>query len=401
MGQIVSAFVQTGEVTAVRIWVLTNEYDPWFIGGLGVVATQLSRAVRDLGEDVTVIARGKGPPRLARNHAIRVLRIPRRKPFFHEARRRFNTEPILFAARRRAVPWPDLIHVHSVGFANLALHMQESRNIPVVYTCHSLICDEPWSPHQAIMKRRQERLLRKADRIVVPSEWQRQGIMALYPQCAERIRVISNGVDLPGQVNWQHSLLVERRAPGTRLLFVGRLIPQKGIEELLQSIAVLRQRGWPVTLDIVGRGGMQYKARLVELAGRLQVSQHVRWLGFQPAQRMADIYRAHDLVIVPSQLESFGLVALEAMAWGVPLVSTQSGGLSDFIDSNVAHIIPSVDRYAIADVVENTLLHPDEVVERAKEGRSRSHSYTWNSVAERYLVLFQELTSSRQGVRAR
>ncbi|MCL6548043.1 MAG: glycosyltransferase family 4 protein [Alicyclobacillus sp.] len=384
-----------------HVWVLTNEYEPRIIGGLGVVATRLSRALADLGAGVSVIAPGSRPaqpdtrtrtvmvrPQMVQEGTVRVLRIPKGPPWYNPERRRYNQEAVLAAAARHLAP-PDLVHVHSVEFAYVALYLRRHLRVPGVYTCHSLVRDEPASSLRQAVLRRQERLLGGMDRVVVPSEWQRNGLLSAYPACGNRVRVISNGVDLPENGG---SDLMPASWPSAvpRILFAGRLVPLKGMEELLSGVAVLQQRGVRVVLDVVGRGG-SYQARLAQRARDLGIENCVRWLGFRPPDEMPEEYARHDIVVVPSKRESFGLVALEALAHGVPLVSTRSGGLADFVDDQVAEIIPRVGRRWIAQAVEQVLQNPDRARERVREGRHRAEHFRWSRVAERYAELFREL----------
>ncbi|MCL6598869.1 MAG: glycosyltransferase family 4 protein [Alicyclobacillus macrosporangiidus] len=380
-----------------HVWVFTFEYGPSIIGGLGVVATRLSQALADLGHEVTVFTRAGGPPGITRDEGVSVVRLPARAPFYLRERRRYKVHPIADLTAELSLDRPDVIHVHSVQFTHAALHFGRVHDVPVVYTCHSLVRDEPQSPLRNLVMRRQERLLKKCDCVVVPSEWQWRTLVNAYPACAGRVRVIANGVDVPegaplATVATQAAEAAERAGRDKlRLLFVGRLVPGKGVESLLRAVAILRRRGLSVQLDVVGRGSRAYTQHLQRMAQRLGIAHRVRWLGFRRPSAVPQMYLSHDVVVVPSRQESFGLVALEAMAWGVPLVSTRSGGLADFVDHQVAEVIPRTTGLAVANAVHRIVRRPEAALAYVEEARRRAERYAWPRVAERYADLFAEI----------
>ncbi|SFU87446.1 glycosyltransferase family 4 protein [Alicyclobacillus macrosporangiidus] len=373
-----------------RVWVFTFEYGPSIIGGLGVVATRLSQALADLGHEVTVFARAGGQPGITHDAGLTVIRLPARAPFYLRRRRRYKIHPVADLAAELGLSRPDVIHVHSVPFTNVALHLGRVHGAPVFYTCHSLVREEPKSPLRNLVMRQQERLLTECDCVIVPSGWQWRTLESAYPACAGRVRVIANGVDLPEGIRLATAAMDAERArrDRLRLLFVGRLVAGKGVQSLLKAVAILRRRGLPVQLDVVGRGSQAYTKHLRETARRLGVAKRVRWLGFREPSAMPQVYLAHDVVVVPSRQESFGLVALEAMAWGVPLVSTRSGGLADFVDPQVAEVIPRTTGLAVANAVQRIVRQPGAALSYVEEARRRAEDYTWHRVAKRYAALF-------------
>ncbi|MCL6517286.1 glycosyltransferase family 4 protein [Alicyclobacillus sp.] len=377
-----------------RIWVFTFEYGPTIIGGLGVVATRLSQALAELGHQVTVFTRAAGPPGMTQDAGISVVHVPTRAPYYHIRRRRYQVDPLVRLADQLHLHPPDVIHVHSVPFTNVALHLGQRFGAPVVYTCHSLVRDEPQGPVQSRVQHRQERLLHRCHHVIVPSEWQLRSLVEAYPACRERVSVIANGVDLPegARLATLATLAAERSgSQGLRLLFAGRLVPEKGIDSLIRAVTVLRRRGFPVVLDVVGSGPSAYERHLRQLARRLRVAQHIRWLGFHAPSEMPRVYLSHDLVVMPSRQESFGLVALEAMAHGVPLVSTRAGGLADFVDRQVAEIIPRTTGLAVASAVQRLVSRPRHLVSRVEAARHRAERFCWKNVAERHVHLFESL----------
>lgn len=121
--------------------------------------------------------------------------------------------------------------------------------------------------------------------------------------------------------------------PGTRLLFVGRLHPTKGLTLAIRALAqVNRQRSARLTLDIVGTGEPEYVEAIAALAADLGVSADLRFLGHRERPEVFDLYRAYDLLLFPSiWAEPFGLTVIEAMAQGVPVIALDRGGPKEII----------------------------------------------------------------------
>jgi glycogen(starch) synthase len=195
---------------------------------------------------------------------------------------------------------------------------------------------------------------------------------------------------------------VEITAPITcqsnrRLLYVGRLNRKKGIEELLRAIALLRRTTSRVTLDVVGTGNAAYTSKLRKLAHSLKLNRCITWHGYKPLHEIRSLYSSYGAVVVPSHQESFGLVALEALAGGVPLISTRSGGLSEFVDTSVAEVIPRITPLEISKSIRRFWLDTGRAEVRVANGRKRARHYEWRNVAERYARLFEQLRDAKRG----
>jgi glycosyltransferase involved in cell wall biosynthesis len=162
------------------------------------------------------------------------------------------------------------------------------------------------------------------------------------PACPMLVRPI--GVDLE-----RFTPEGERLARGDRLRVVAaaNLVPYKGWAELLEAVALLEARGVDVELVALGGGDHAWAAGLTAAHG---VEGRVRWLGVRPPESLPEVYRSADVVAVPSHREGFGLVGLEAMACGVPVVATGVGGLADYMENGVnARLVAPRDAASLAD----------------------------------------------------
>ncbi|MBU5442345.1 glycosyltransferase family 4 protein [Paenibacillus sp. MSJ-34] len=367
-----------------NIWVLTNEYENKTIGGLGTVATHLSKALAQKeGIHVTVLASKTKKKVVARKGAPRVVRFPLTLQYF-DAAGNFKPAPIAKWLRTNGYNLPDLIHTHSLQCVDMALYFKRKYGIPFVYTCHSLALRRNIFGKNRVSPRQVD-LFRFADVVTVPSAWQKRQIHAHCPY-VKHIQVIRNGVP------FRESTTGSGSKKKGRLLFVGRLTATKGINELLQAVGLLKKSKPKVKLDIVGRGSATFTKKLKQTALRSKINQNVRWIGKLKHEKVQRLYSSYQAVIVPSRKESFGLVALEAMASGVPLVATRNGGLSSFVNRGNATIIASATPRSIAAGIRKMWKYPDETAVKAENAKKTAKQYSWTNISDRYAELFYRVT---------
>jgi glycosyltransferase involved in cell wall biosynthesis len=172
---------------------------------------------------------------------------------------------------------------------------------------------------------------------------------------------------------------------------VGRLVPRKGVDLVIRALPLLREAGFDdVELLIVGGGGGAAALgadpearRLSELAVELGVDHQVTLRGQVPREDMPGILRSADVVVCAPWYEPFGIVPLEAMACGVPVVAAAVGGLTDtVVDRATGLHVPPRDPAAIAVAVAEILSDPELRSELGRAGRQRARSrYSWDRVA--------------------
>jgi glycosyltransferase involved in cell wall biosynthesis len=176
-----------------------------------------------------------------------------------------------------------------------------------------------------------------------------------------------------------------------RLLFVGRLNRQKGIELLLQAVSRVSR---PIHLDVVGDG--EDREKLQELAGALGIADRVRWHGALPQPRLADFYRGATALVVPSVEEGLGLVAVEAQLCETPVIAFDSGGLPDIVQHDRTGIlVTSIDATALAAAITSLLDRPDRGAALGAAGRLHAlATFAPESVAKRYTDVYNSAIAS-------
>lgn len=210
----------------------------------------------------------------------------------------------------------------------------------------------------------------------------------------EAIVRIPNGIELPGAAVAE-GVRGSGRAP--RVIFVGRLHPQKGVDVLLRAVALLRERrpGMEVRYDLVGEGPQ--KDELVALAGELGVGSVVRFLGNR--DDVEALLADADVFVLPSRAEGMSNALLEAMSRGLPVVAAAVPGNTDVLEHGTTGILVEPDDpERLAEALSEVLDDPDL---RERLGRAARHAvedrYTIGAVGERYLALYRELLAAGSG----
>ena len=249
----------------------------------------------------------------------------------------------------------------------------------------------------------ERRLMQGLDRIVAATEHERRLLMQIYRVPADRVAVIPLGVDLdqftPGD---QAAARARLGIPQDErmLLAIGRIEPLKGLDILIRALAQLNERQ-PAVLTIIG-GDDRASAditKLRALAQELGVADAVHFLGSRPHEALPDFYRAADVVVVPSFYESFGLVAVEAMACGVPVVASRVGGLASTVaDGRTGYLIAWRCPEPFAEKIEVLLRNEQLRAALGAGAAERMRAYSWDAVAASIGALLR--TMSTQGVAA-
>ena len=174
------------------------------------------------------------------------------------------------------------------------------------------------------------------------------------------------------------------------LLTVSRLIPCKGIEVCLEALAHLDDL--PITLRIVGNGASDYELSLQDLAQSLGVSERVEFVGAVPPSQIAEEYQTADIFILASYFEAFGIVLVEAMAAGIPIVATKVGGIPTVVEDEVsAKLVPAGDALSLASSIRSLITSESKLQHMAIAARERSKQFDLNIVLDKLVETYNNL----------
>ena len=245
------------------------------------------------------------------------------------------TAGVLRAEATQEPGYYDIVHSHYWLSGQVGWLAADRWAVPLVHTAHTLAAvknaalADGDSPEPALRAVGEQQVVDEADRLIVNTEIEAQQLVSLHNAARDRIDVVHPGVDLemftPGDKRAARaSLGLDADQPV--LAFVGRIQPLKAPDVLLRAAAKLPGVRVVVTGGPSG-SGLAAPDGLVGLANELGIADRVTFLPPQPRERLVEVFRAADLVCVPSYSESFGLVAIEAQACGTPVVAAAVGGL--------------------------------------------------------------------------
>ncbi len=392
-------------------------------GGMNVYVRELSRQLGRQGVAVDIFTRRSDtatPDVVEPFENVRVVTItagppatvPKETLFGYLGE--FASEMALFGLRD-GVSY-DVIHAHYWLSGMTALLLRRYWDAPIVQMFHTLAALKKEAAKGAadgqepVLRIESERqLISRVDAIVAGNARERAEMTWWYGLCTSKIQTIPCGIDLerffPQDRAAARAELGLASAP--TLLFVGRIDPVKGIDFLIEGYAGLRA-GWTGTeapqLVIVGGELIDGKdgelgpdlARVRDQAAKYGVADGLIFRGPQSHEQLARYYAATDLTVVPSRYESFGLVAIESMACGTPVVASRAGGLAYTIEEgHNGLLVPYGDVPALIAALDRAL-RDDLLRERMSVGAlATAQEYSWADVATRVLALYRETNSAR------
>jgi D-inositol-3-phosphate glycosyltransferase len=371
-------------------------------GGMNVYVRELSRALGRLGLEVDVFTRSQNPaiPRVVNlGEGAQVIHVaagpeaPLAKPVVHRHLEEFR-EGVEAWRIARGVEY-DLIHAHYWLSGAVAIPLRERWSAPVVQMFHTLgrlkndaaRSVEEREPELRIVE--EARIVSAADRIVAASAVEREHLARYHGVDPRRIAVVPCGVDTelfrPGSQAEARAAL--GLSPDPVVLYVGRIAPVKGLATLLDAVARLRDRGRSLQLLIVGGDADEpldgHEVELRRRAEGLRVGDRVRFVGARTQPVLRTYYVAADVTVLPSYYESFGMVALEAMACASPVIASRVGGLVTTVrDGVTGYLVADGDADALAARVDALLGDADLRWRLGHEGVRWAVRHRWPCVAE-------------------
>ena len=236
---------------------------------------------------------------------------------------------------------PDLIHAHSFVAGMAARDLSGRYHLPYLITEHSTALPArrvPWHHRQGLRQ-----AYHAASALIAVSQFLKAAMQQYCSGC--QIRVIGNPVD------FSRFIPAGSRSSSVRLIWIGSLEPRKNLSLLLHALHQLSDTD--ITLSVIGTGSLEdslrREAKALDIAGRIE------WFGNLPSDRVAQELAHAQIYISTSTLETFGVAIVEALACGIPVIATKSGGPEEFINTGIGKLVASGDVNALANAIRTML----------------------------------------------
>ncbi|HTW39899.1 MAG TPA: glycosyltransferase family 4 protein [Thermoplasmata archaeon] len=388
-----------GPALPVKVAHVTLRFDA--PGGVETTVRETVRRLRSAGDDVTVYSSDlfneSGWERRS-DWAPQVDGVPvRRFPAVKRPFPRFTLPVMPGLVDALVDSHPDVIHAHSHRYGHVlqSSAVASREGIPIVISTHY----HPADARESAVKRGLLRLedhtfgalaYRTADAIVVESETEARLVRQFAP--VRSIRTIPPGIDLAEWSDPDGDRAAAPPLPSSYFVFVGRVAPNKGLPQLVDAWAGLPALARP-SLALMGRDwGM--RARVAGQASRLGLGDAVHWLDHvADARAYRAVIRKARALVLPSEWEAYGLVLLDAMAAGTPVVATSVGAVPEVLDGGRAgRLVPYGDVAALTGALRSVLEDPAANQRFVDAGRERVRGLDWSVAVERHRALYRDLT---------
>ena len=392
-----------------RVLLVSWEYPPVVVGGLGRHVHALARRLAAAGHDVRVLSRQPAgtdasthPTEDEQVDGVRVLRAAE-DPAHLEFERDLiawtlgMNHGMLRAAPRWLGDWrPDVVHAHDWLVAHAAIGLADLLEVPLVVTLHATEAGRHAGWLSSVVSQQVHSvewwLAQRADALITCSEAMRTEAAGLFDREPDSISVLHNGIE---PRRWrvrqdEVDAVRQRHAPdgAPLLLYFGRLEYEKGVHDLIAALPRIRRAHPGTRLVIAGHG--THADFLVEQARAHRVRRSVELVGHLSDRVLAALVTAVDAVVLPSRYEPFGMVALETAAAGAPLVASTAGGLGEVVRDGVTGLsFAPGDVAGIAAAVRAVLDDPAAAQTRARAARARLRTeFDWDQITAATLGVY-------------
>mgnify|MGYP000728641856 FL=1 len=384
-----------------KILMLTWEYPPRVVGGISKVVYDLSHKMVKEGNEVTVVTykEGDNVKYYENDKGVEVYRVDNymiRPNNFIDWIMQLNFNMITKANEIINKNGKfDVIHAHDWLVAYSAKSIKESYNIPLISTIHATESGRNSGIHdetQRYINDSEWMLTYESSEVIVNSNYMKNEVQRLFGLPYDKINVIPNGVNLQlfSNVNIDYDFRRQYAMDNEKIiLYVGRLVYEKGIQNLIAAMPKVLDRYHDSKLIICGRGGMIDELR--EQVKYLGIENKVYFAGYCDSKKMQKMYKCADVAVFPSTYEPFGIVAIESMLSGTPTIVSDVGGLNEIIE----HGVTGMKSYAgnansIADSVLSLLFDPKLCANISQNAIKKvRENYNWSKITDSTYYVYQ------------
>lgn len=375
-----------------KVLMITPDYPPFMVGGIGNHAYNLVKHLASQNcKFVVIVAKLRRISTeefsIEEEENIKVIRLPHRFPkdIFHnieniDANTLLFTEynsmlfPLIYNLVIEEGPF-DLIHVHDSYHGLLTVTLKETLKIPLITTIHSLS-----SPINHINDSVRRFLLHNSEQTIAVSNWLKDSLVSRYA-FHEPIKAIYNGIDTCNNIThfYQKHMIT----------FCGRLDFNKGSDLLIYAFKNIDDANIFNNLQLQLIGDGKLKESLEKTVKDLNIEHKVKFLGYKEHKEVIDLLKISDIIVIPSRNDAFPLIALEAIALGIPVIASAVGGLVEIIKDGCNGMLVQPDNieeltHALIDLLENRTKRDTYSLNALKT----ANRFSWPRIAEETLKIY-------------
>jgi D-inositol-3-phosphate glycosyltransferase len=383
-------------------------------GGQNVYVSELAKRLALAGYAVDIFTRRESeevPRCIAWSEGIRIIHVDAGPPKIIPKEcllpwmPAFREDMLSFMAAENITY--QLVHANFFMSALVAMELKARFNIPFVVTFHAL--GHIRRIHQGNYDRFpperiaiEEEVMRRADRIIAECPQDLDDLINYYGAPEDKITVIPCGVNTKEVYPVDKQLaraLLKLPANEKILLQLGRMVPRKGVDNVIKALSMLKNR--KVQLVIVG-GGEDTTVemnRLMRLAKKAGVESRVIFTGQRDRRELKYYYAAADIFITTPWYEPFGITPLEAMACGTPVIGSNVGGIKYSVaDGKTGVLVPPQDPDKLCRAVNSLLRAPVLMKQMSENAVKRVNTlFTWKLVAQKMQIVYQDIIQEQSG----
>ncbi len=403
-----SHFQTMGEMRKVndkksRVIVLSWEFPPLVIGGISAHVYELTRQLANKDVEVHVVTcHSQDSEAYEWVHGVHVHRcLPLQSDDHEFIDWVFQLNIAMYDKAMELFSYGftfDMIHGHDWLVSYAATQLQEELKIPLVCTIHATEHGRNQGIFTSLQEKifaQESKLMRQSQKVICCSKSMYEEIKHVYGIHESKIRTIPNGINVEHHVD-SNKTYMEDWSDDPIVFFIGRLVREKGVHILLQSVPDILAHVPNAKFMIAGTGPMEeHLHQQVQSAG---LHDRVKFFGFADEEDRYHLFRKATISVFPSLYEPFGIVALESMAANVPVIVSDVGGLSELVEHDQTGVkVPSHDIKALASSIIHMLQHHawrDALAHAAYE--KVKSDYRWDHIAHKTLEVYSDVTEKQK-----
>ena len=347
-------------------------------GGLGRHVLEVSKRLVEKGCEVTVLTQ---EDMTKQDHGFEVVIVPK-KNLPHNVLENYSTLPKVNKFLKERGEEFDIVHGHEV-FGSPGYRHRSDKNYRYVYTVHglayNLISREKLKPLAKILHYPERRACKKADKVVAVSENTKKEVVEEYKVDPGKVEVIYNGVD------------TEKFRPTksfeNRVLYVGEFLERKGSVLLVKAFSNVLEKFEHAELVLVGKGRLEEKLR--KLVNDLEIEDNVVFKKNVTDEELVDLYSS-SVFVMPSSYEGQGIVYVEAMACGSPVIGCDNSAIPEMIENGSNGFLIDRKVEEIEKALEKLFSNPEKVKKMGENARKTAGKFSWDEITEKTLKSYKK-----------